>query len=232
MRRARRTLVGVIGIAATVLLHSLFFAVAIWNGGSLPHPRLLDAAGAGANTGAQDAEPGERRMTVMLNLEYDGATPPLEPPPQLPEPVMEQPSILAITGPDTLPLPAFELEPPGEEAVEQDAQLMARVKFAGIYESQVRARIERAWELPDEAVPEPEFSCLVQIHQQRDGRVKEVDLVLSKCEGSPAWQQSLVNAVQTASPLPAPPHPGVFVDSFSLVFHSSAVHIPSRTAQR
>jgi hypothetical protein len=47
--------------------------------------------------------------------------------------------------------------------------------------------------------------------------------VLNKCEGSLSWQQSLVNAIQAASPLPAPPHPSAFVDRFSLVFHSSAV---------
>lgn len=233
MRRTQRTLVGLTGIAATVLLHSLFFAVAIWDGGRLLlHPRLPDAVGAGANTGKQDGDPGERRMLVMLTSEFDASAPPLEPAPQLPEPVMQQPSVLAITGPDALPLPAFEIETPGEDAADQDAQLMARVKFAGIYESQVRARIERAWELPNGSASSPDFSCLVQIHQQRDGRVKEIDLVLDQCNGSPDWQQSLVNAIQTASPLPAPPHPSVFVDSFALVFHASGSNRPGRIVQR
>jgi hypothetical protein len=232
MRRARRTMVGLAGIAATLLLHSLLFAVAIWEGGQQLHPRLPDAVGAGANSGEPDAEPGERRMTIMLSPEFDGATPPIEPPPQLSEPVMEVPSVLAITGPDALPLPPVQIELPGEEAEAQDAQLMARAKFAGIYESQVRARIERAWDPPKEPAPDPEFSCLVQILQQRDGRVQEVALVLNQCNGSPSWQQSLVNAVQAASPLPAPPHPGVFVDRFALVFHSSALPASGRTVQR
>jgi hypothetical protein len=231
MRLTRRTVAGITGIAATVLLHSLFFVVAIWGGGNLlVHPLPPDAVGAGANTGADDGEVGERRMTVMLNLDSDAATPLLGPAPQLPEPVIQQPSILAITGPDAFPLPQIEI--PGEAADGADSELMARAKFAGIYESQVRARIMRAWELPNEPAPEPDFSCLVQIRQQRDGRVREVALVLDKCQGSPAWQQSLVDAIQVASPLPAPPHPSAFVDTFSLVFHSSAATKVSRTVQR
>ena len=232
MRRTRRTMVGLAGIAATVLLHSLLFAVAVWDGGHQLHPRLPDAVGAGANSGEPEAEPGERRMTIMLSLGFDDATPPLEPPPQLTEPVMEVPSVLAITGPDALPLPPVQIELPGEEAEAQDAQLMARAKFAGIYESQVRARIERAWVPPSQLAPDPEFSCLVQILQQRDGRVREVALVLTQCNGSPDWQQSLVNAIQAASPLPAPPNPGVFVDRFALMFHSSALTPAGRTVQR
>ncbi len=109
---------------------------------------------------------------------------------------------------------------------------MAWSQFAGIYESQVRARILRAWALPAEPAPEPEFSCLVQIRQQSDGRVREVALVLNKCEGSAAWQQSLVDAIQAASPLPAPPHPSAFVDNFSLVFHARAATAESRFSRR
>jgi len=228
-RSTQRTLVGLVGIAATVLLHSLLFMAAVWDGGRLLHPKWPDATGAGANVGQQDGEPGERRVMVMLEpVPALPASPP--PAPQLAEPIIQQPSVLEITGPDPLPLPPLEAQS-GEEA-NQDADLMARAKFAGIYESQVRARILRAWRLPDEPAPEPDFSCLAQIHQRRDGRVIEVELVLAQCDGSPAWQQSLVNAIQVASPLPAPPHPSVFVDVFSLVFHSSAVGTAGRVARR
>ena len=227
MRRAPRTLVGVTGIAATVLLHTLLVAVAIWDGnGLLTRPMPPDAVGAGANTGTIEGDVGERRIMVMLTPEFEADTTPLEPPPELPEPVMEQPSVLAITGPDVLPLPPIEF--PGEAAAEADAQLIARAQFAGIYESQVRARIMRAWDFPDDPAAERDFSCLVQINQQPDGRVKEVALVLNKCEGSSSWQQSLVNAIQAASPLPAPPHPSAFVDRFSMVFNSSAVNSQKR----
>src|SRR5262245_26075496 len=114
MKRTRRTVAGLAGIGATVLLHSLLIAVAAWGGGSPARPRFTHAFGASANAGEADAEPGERRMVVMLTPEFEAATPPLEPPPLLPEPQMRQPSVLAITGPDALPLPPFETEPEGE----------------------------------------------------------------------------------------------------------------------
>lgn len=224
MRRGARTVVGFTGIAATIGLHSLLFAVVIWDGGRLlSNPRQPDATGGGANRGRQDGEPAERRMLVMLTPEFDESPPPM-PAPMLPEPIMQQPSIVEITAPDALPLPPLEIREPGEDAADQDAQLMARARFAGIYESQVRARIERAWESLQKPSAEKGFKCLVEILQQRDGRVREV--VLAKCDESPDWQQSLVDAIQTASPLPAPPVPGAFVDRFSLTFDSSILGKP------
>jgi hypothetical protein len=212
-------------MAATVLLHSIFFAVAVWEGGLfIRHPRLPDAFGGGANTGTQEGELGERRITVALTPEFEDA-PPIEPPPKLPVQEILQQSMLLITGPDTMPLPPIEAEIPGEDAADQEADLMAHARFAGIYEGQVRARILRAWTLPEEAGPEPDFSCLVTIHQQRDGRVRTVDFTLDQCNGSGTWQKSLSDAIFKASPLPAPPHPSAFVDSFALVFHSSAVEL-------
>jgi hypothetical protein len=220
-----------IGIVATALLHSLLFAVAVWGGsGQARLPRPPDAIGAGANSGNEDGELGERRITVMLTPESQ-STPSIEVVPQLPDPTLMQPSVVAITGLDALPLPPINADLSGEEAADRDAEMMARVKFAGIYESQVRARIERAWELPSDSNDEAAFSCLVLIHQNRDGRVREVELVSAKCEGSPATQMSLVRAIQAASPLPAPPHPSVFVDRFSLVLRASAVNPPRAVAQ-
>jgi hypothetical protein len=232
MRPKRRTLIGLAGLAATVLLHMLLVAVAVWGGGrSSRDPRPPDAIGAGANTGEDEGEPGERRITVMLTPVVRDAVP-LEPAPQLPVPEMQKPSMLEITGIDSLPLPPIEMDLLSEQAADQDAELMARARFAGIYESQLRARIERAWELPQDQALDPEFSCLVQIHQRRNGRVSEVDLVLDQCKGSPAMQTSLARAIQAASPLPAPPHPSAFVENFSMVFHARAVIAPERVAQR
>jgi hypothetical protein len=72
----------------------------------------------------------------------------------------------------------------------------------------------------------------VTIHQQPDGRVKTVDITLDKCNGSGEWQKSLSDAIFRASPLPAPPHPSAFVDSFSLMFHSAALQERSAVATR
>jgi hypothetical protein len=210
------------GIAATVLLHSLLFAVVAWEGGRLfTHPLQPDALGGGANTGEHDGELGERRITVAITSELEEVQA-IEPPQLLTQDILQQ-SLLMITGQDSNPLPPIELEIPGEDVADQDAELIAHAKFAGIYESQVRARIHRAWSLPDEPAPEPDFSCLVKILQRPDGRVQEVDFILEKCNGTGIWQKSLSDAIFMASPLPAPPHPSVFVDSFAMVFHSSAI---------
>jgi hypothetical protein len=216
-------MVGLSGIVATLVLHSVFLAVAVWEGGRfIVHPRRADAFGGGANTGQPDGELGERRIAVMLTPDFEDA-PPLEPPPQLLTREMLQQTMLAITGLDTNPLPPIEIQLPGDDAADQDAELMAHAKFAGIYESQVKARILRAWSFPDEPTPEPDFTCLVKILQRPDGRVQEVDVILNHCNGTGTWQKSLSDAIFRASPLPAPPHPSAFVDTFALTFHASAI---------
>ena len=84
MRRTRRALVGAAGIAATVLLHSLLLAVAVWGGDRFKlHLKQPDAIGAGANKGKPEGEPGERRILVMLTPEFAAPEPAIEPPPQL-----------------------------------------------------------------------------------------------------------------------------------------------------
>lgn len=227
MRYTRRTLVGSAGIAATVLLHTLLVAVTVWGGGHpVPRPKLPDAVGAGANSGQPVGEMGERRIVVMLTPEIQNTAPPPELVPHLLEPSL--PSILQITGSDALPIPPI-IDIPGEEPEAEDAQLMARAKFAGIYESQTRARIARAWEALQKS-PISDFSCLVEILQARDGRVREV--VLVRCDDSLLLQQSLVDAIQAASPLPAPPHPSAFVERFSLEFHWNSAGPQNGRAQR
>jgi len=201
---------------ATVLLHSLFFAIAIWGGGAPSRfPDEPDAIGAGANQGKPDGDVTERRMVVRLL----SATPSSEPAPTetLLMEALRVPAKLDITGPDALPLPPLVVSDNGSPADGTDADLIARAKMVGVYQSQIRARIERAWEVPEEQVDEPDFSCQALIRQQRDGRVLEVELPYEKCNGSSKLRQSVVNAIFGASPLPAPPHPGVFIDSFSLV---------------
>lgn len=226
MRYKRRALVGSAGIAATVLLHTLLVAVAVWGGGDYsPRPKLPDAVGAGANSGRPEDEIGERQILVMLTPNFQDEPSQPQPEALLLEPAL--PSMLQITGMDALPLPVVEIPGEGEATVEAD--LMANAHYAGLYESQVRARIERAWELAAASLKQLDFSCLVEISQQRDGRVREV--VLAKCDESLEWQLSLVAAIQAASPLPAPPNPSAFVDRFSLAFESNALR-STHTARR
>lgn len=114
-----------------------------------------------------------------------------------------------------------------------------RAMLFGRYVNQIVARIDRLWVLPQSApigasfwamppaatsdsrnLPDSgPFRCRVQILQSRDGAVLEVTLL--DCDGNPEWQQSLVNAIDAASPLPAPPSDSVFARSLVLSFTSA-----------
>jgi len=105
-----------------------------------------------------------------------------------------------------------------------DAQDKARL--FGIYTGQIQARIERVWRRPRTAVNKMArgalrdagdgFQCQAQIVQDARGNVQEI--LLPECDESPAWQHSLVVAIQQASPLPAPPSESVFTRSIVLSF--------------
>src|SRR6185437_12842815 len=59
------------------------------------------------------------------------------------------------------------------------------------------------------------------------GNVEET--TLQSCNGDARWQLSLVEAIQTASPLPAPPDPSVFADAVVMQFTSQG-YVPGGTA--
>jgi hypothetical protein len=111
-----------------------------------------------------------------------------------------------------------------------------RARLFGIYAGQIQARIERVWRRPRTPVEErgntaksanaPEyFHCQAQIVQDSIGNVQEI--LLPNCNGSVAWQRSLVLAIQQASPLPAPPSPKVFSHSMMLEFIGNAYNTGS-----
>ena len=90
----------------------------------------------------------------------------------------------------------------------------------GRYLGQVRARIERAWLRPRSKIGSDIFRCRVRIDQDPSGQVGEI--TLQKCNGTLEWQQSLVRAIDDASPLSAPPNPAVFSPYLDLEFRSTA----------
>ena len=96
----------------------------------------------------------------------------------------------------------------------------------GRYLGQVSARIQRAWIRPRSPVEGGSFACRVQIAQSMSGAVQEV--TLQQCNGDLRWQASLVQAIQSASPLPAPPDPSVFSNLLSLELDSDEFHAGSR----
>ena len=89
----------------------------------------------------------------------------------------------------------------------------------GRYIGQITARIERAWMRPRTPIDSTFFACRVQITQERNGVVQEIELV--RCNGNSRWQTSLVQAIQSASPLPAPPAADVFAKRLTLDLHSA-----------
>jgi hypothetical protein len=102
-----------------------------------------------------------------------------------------------------------------------------QARLFGLYTGQIQARIERIWRRPRTAVSdvddrvaptsaEESFRCQAQVVQDAGGNVQEI--LLPRCNGSPAWQHSLVIAIQQASPLPAAPSVSVFSHSIALDF--------------
>jgi hypothetical protein len=116
----------------------------------------------------------------------------------------------------------------------------ARAMLFGRYTGQINARIERAWRRPrspvdpstdpvhdsnarapnDGSEVDDTFRCQVRIIQDAQGFVREVQML--DCNGSVAWQQSLVAAIFSASPLPAPPSPTVFTRTLTMTFEGQA----------
>jgi hypothetical protein len=133
---------------------------------------------------------------------------------------------IQIVSPDGLP--AVALAPLDAQTDDQSPTAEAtgdqsgRALMFGRYMGQITARIERAWLRSRDPLDDPLFRCRVQIRQSKSGDVREV--TLQSCNGTPAWQASLVEAIQTASPLPAPPDPSVFADALTLSFEAGPYH--------
>jgi hypothetical protein len=97
-------------------------------------------------------------------------------------------------------------------------------RLFGIYTGQIQARVERLWRRPRTPISDGStraetdtaeyFQCHVEIVQDSSGNIQEI--LLPSCNGSIAWQRSLVSAIRQSSPLPAPPSPTVFSKSISL----------------
>jgi hypothetical protein len=123
-----------------------------------------------------------------------------------------------------LTLPLSEVQ--GSKAGEEKGDTTEQARLLGIYTGQIRARVERIWRRPRSPVNSADgagltkvsdsFLCQVKIVQDLQGIVQEV--LVPNCNGSPAWQRSLVLAIQQASPLPAPPSESVFSQSIMLNF--------------
>jgi hypothetical protein len=186
-----------VGAILSALLHALILQGVLLGGGkSVPvEPQTPSAGGTPG---------GDAAMTVEFFS---------EPPPE---------ALSVASAPQLTKVPVSQVDPPDDLVVENDSASASEdpgdSALFGRYMGQVSARIERAWLRPRTPLGDSLFSCQVRIEQDAAGSVREITLV--HCNGSARWQLSLVQAIQTASPLPAPPDPAVFKRTFSLRFES------------
>jgi hypothetical protein len=217
---------GALGLALTVLLHVLLLSTFIWGGEHQSTRRDKNSEGAGASERASTADPGP--TMIMINLTAVATEAPVTDPLEEIASAGVAPKELMIQIASNNPLPAVpftrdEASPDDNaktaEAVGNDAQ---RAMLLGMYMGQIKARIERAWSRPRASIGAMQFNCQVQLVQSARGDVTEVSL--RSCNGDTRWQLSLVAAIQSASPLPAPPDPSLFAGQLMLNFDASAYH--------
>lgn len=182
----------------TIVLHAALMSPLILGG----QIRKSHWAASGSFSGDQHAKPGEIISTLALlndraiaSNEPDAAyrlatitepAAPLDPAPNEPQ--------LEVSGAEN----GVEVNMPlMTVAGDQTQRAMMFVQYLG----QVTSRIQRAWLLPRKMLA-THFRCRVQIRQDATGVVQEV--TLQRCDDDVAAQMSLVKAVQSASPLPAP----------------------------
>jgi colicin import membrane protein len=99
-------------------------------------------------------------------------------------------------------------------AAEEHANQLRNSGALASWESQITARIQRAWLRPPSARTGVE--CVLDVTQAQGGVVTNVRI--GACNGDPAVRESIEAAVYRASPLPPPPDPSLFVRELEITF--------------
>lgn len=220
----RRTSSHALGILGALFVHALFLQAVTLGASSAKRISRPSETGPGAS--AILSSKGEWMTLVMVHAPENSSSHMLE------EIASRgfRPSneVVQIISPD--PTPAFEAtnsrqEDDSAEAAQTVGDPAVQSLLFGRYTGQISARIERAWRRPRSAVDTDSktpgtFRCQARITQDTNGKVKEIELM--SCNGTVEWQQSLVNAIQEASPLPAPASPTVFTHALTLMFEGNA----------
>jgi hypothetical protein len=212
----QRSGVAIAGVVATVVLHLLLLAPMLF-GGPPPKRHLPDTQGAAASRTSSDQQ---QSMTVVF-IDESSIT-------DLSE-ASDEKTVRALTPiAAVLPTTAPEVLVPAvvDDSADTDQPVLPEANgdeaghslMFGRYMEQISSRIQRAWLRPRTSTGVRSFACKVQIVQDRSGFVQEV--TLQECNGDARWQMSLVRAIQSASPLPAPPEPAVFSNLLTLEFQS------------
>jgi hypothetical protein len=226
-----------LGLIGTLLLHTLVLQTVLL--GSRAHKvRPPEVQGPGATLIKSDSDPKDPLVLVQMpsadvhakalveDLASAGSG-------------LKTTQLVTMISPDPLPhidIPQDAIGDNNDAVASIDSgDPAARAALFGLYTGQIDARIERAWRRPRSPVnpdadtaPEPNrrsanneagqetFRCQVRIIQDHQGDVQEV--LLLDCNGSVEWQQSLLRAIFSSSPLPAPPSATVFTHSLILTF--------------
>jgi TonB C terminal len=217
-----------LGIIGTVLLHGLVVQTVVL-GTSTRKVSSPTAQGLATTANAAGAE-SEMTLVVVQPIEAANSKD------NLFEEFISRGSLLkdlpiALISPDSTPalsLPEEQLNDNTDaESPANSGDPAGQARLFGIYSGQIQARIDRVWRRPrtpvnenrtqrQGALAEEAFRCQVRIIQDNQGNVQEI--LLPQCNGSAAWQRSLVIAIQQASPLPAPPSPTVFTNALTMTF--------------
>lgn len=215
-----------VGLAASLLLHLLCIQHVMLGSAPAKKPAPEDG-GPGASAMANDD--GNAMTLVMVNMPSESQESPEEDISSAGS--AESDLMIQVASSDPAPLLApeqFESDEVDEDASAKAGDPAIQSKLFGSYTSQIDARIQRAWQKPrtpiwaadknskDGLREKTFFSCQARISQDIHGSVTEVELL--DCDRDPEWQMSLVNAIQRASPLPAPPSPTVFTNTLTLYF--------------
>lgn len=216
--RLNRVRISAVGILGALFVHALILLPFVLDL-SLPSPRLPNQSGAGASALVTSQEP--VMTAVFINDPSQDER--LAPPPDLASRGAAPRDLpVVVFSPDATP--AVQVDNASQQSEDSSAPPEAvgdqtqHALLFGRYLVQVQARIERAWMRPRSEIGAPRFSCRARIEQDHRGEV--IGVKLDPCNGSQRWQQSLVGAIRTASPLPAPPDPSVYADRLSLSFES------------
>jgi hypothetical protein len=208
-----RIFLSVCGAAVSTLLHLVLLTSAIWsNSGERVHAHQLEGIIASRGLATDDIALQWVTVDEQVAADASRAAPPIVPLPRMiaiavTAPVPE----LAANFPDAVPDEA-------NRGVAGNSDASARIY--GQYLGQINARIDRAWVRPRTPIGAMRFLCQARIEQDNLGNVRGV--ALDHCNGTPVWQRSLVDAIKSASPLPAPADPAVFSPKIQMAFHEEA----------
>lgn len=204
-RCVSRYRVATTGAIASVLLHALLITSFTWGGG---HARAHSLRPPDLRATGSSAKDDNDFTMELVSLEEDPGSSSGPDKEVLVPPTLVSVSVAAALA--NVKIPA--------QADLSEADAAAQTALAGRYLGQINSRIDRAWRRPRTPVKDGLFSCRVRIEQDARGEVKNITLEL--CNGDTRWQVSLVHAIQLASPLPAPPDPGVFAPVLRMNFRA------------